>query len=61
MPHPDFQQRRLPLLRIATADKHQPLCYQALAQQLTLSEAARADLLPDPLGDSPPAAARLFH
>ena len=61
--HPDFQQRMLPLLRvIATADKHRLSdATKALAQQLTLSEAARADLLPDPLVDSPPAAARLFH
>jgi len=52
----------LPLLRIATANEYQLRdATEALAQQLTLSEAERADLLPDPLGDSPPSAARLFH
>ena len=52
----------LPLLRIATADEHRLSdATKALAQQLTLSEAAGVDLLPNPLVASPPAAARLFH
>jgi len=51
-----------PLLRIATANEYQLReATKALTQQLTLSEAARVDLLPDPLVDSPSAAARLFH
>jgi len=50
-----------PLLRIA-ADEHRLRdATKALAQQRTLSKAARVDLLPDPLVDSPSAAARLFH
>jgi len=52
----------LPLLRIATADEHRLSdTTEALTQQRTLSEAERVDLLLDPLVDSPPAAARLFH
>ena len=53
----------LPLLRvIATADEHRLSdATKALAQQRTLSEAERADLLPGPLVGSPPIAARLFH
>ena len=53
----------LPLLRvIATANEYQLReATKALAQQRTLSEAARADLPPAPLVGSPPSAARLFH
>ena len=52
----------LPLLRIATADEHRLSdATKALAQQRTLSEAERIDLLP--LGNSPVAslAAVWYH